>query len=278
MTSATSVKHDTFELSGRTPLFAQSWTPTAEVRGTIGVVHGLGEHSSRYGSFAERFAQAGFRVVAYDQQGHGRTAGKRGDAPSYEALLDDVEALIDRMDGEETSVPKYLFGQSFGGGLVLNFALRRQASLDGVIASSPLLLPSESPPGWKRFAARLLALAYPSFQFRTGVQAEDLTHDETVVAAYQADPLVHDLVSARFAVAMIDAGAWALEHAADLSVPALLMHGLADAITSAAATIKFSRRAGNACTLHTFADLYHELHWEPEREAVFKTAFDWLNC
>ena len=87
MASTISVKHDTFELHGGATLFARSWRPVSEVRGVIGIVHGLGEHSGRYTALAERLAQARFRVVTYDQRGHGRTGGKRGDAERGRRLL-----------------------------------------------------------------------------------------------------------------------------------------------------------------------------------------------
>ncbi|MDA1050647.1 MAG: lysophospholipase [Planctomycetota bacterium] len=278
MDSNLSVTHETFELrAAHQPLFAQSWSPPSELRGVIGIVHGLGEHSSRYQPFAERFARAGYRVVAYDQRGHGRSSGKRGDAPSYEALLDDIGALLAEMNTGDVSLPRFLFGQSFGGGLVLNLALRRRLDLNGIIASSPLLLPTHPPPRWKQWAARLLQRVYPSFRFHTGVLAEEVSHDPAVIADYKADPLVHDLVSARLAVAMLDAGQWALDHADKLAVPTLLMHGTSDPITSVNATINFAQRAGPSCTLRTFPGLYHELHWERERDEAFEVILDWLN-
>ena len=281
MENTISVKHDTFELHGSQALFAQSWRPwssqdASEVRGVVGIVHGLGEHSSRYALLAERLAQSRFRVLAFDQRGHGRTSGKRGDAASIEVLLDDVDVLLAEMTAEHASLPKFLFGQSFGGMLALNFALRRRPHLSGLIASSTLLLPTHPPPPWKQLAARLLRHVCPTFRFRTGVQAEGLSHDPAVVAAYQDDPLVHDLVSARLAVAMLDAGQWALEHAGELTTPTLLMHGLSDPITSAQAILDFARRAGRSCTLRTFPDLYHELHWELERDEAFEVVRDWL--
>ena len=276
-TSTISVKHDTFELQGSTSLFAQSWAPTTTFRGTLGIVHGLGEHSSRYLQFANQLVQAGFRIVAYDQRGHGRTGGKRGDVASYEVLLDDIETLIAEMTAGGAGLPKYLFGQSLGGNLVLNLALRRRPNLAGIIASSPLLLPTHPPSRWKQFAARFLRRTCPSFRFRTGVQAEGLSHDATVVTAYKTDPLVHDLVSARLAVAMLDAGQWALDHASELHLPLLLMHGTADPITAIDATIEFAQRACDTCTLHTFPGLYHELHWERERAEVTKVVVGWIN-
>ena len=94
--------------------------------------------------------------------------------------------------------------------------------------------------------------------------------------AYRDDPRVHDQVSARLAVAMLDAGEWALEHASELSIPTLLLHGEADSITSVDATIAFARSAGDIATLHTFPGLFHELHWERERQDTLQVIVDWL--
>ncbi|MBC8354803.1 MAG: lysophospholipase [Planctomycetes bacterium] len=272
-----SVEHNTFELQGSQPLFAQSWIPSSEIRGTIGIVHGLGEHSSRYRPFAELLATSGYRVFAYDQRGHGQTSGKRGDAPSYDVLLDDVETLLAEMSAADDLSPKFLFGQSFGGALVLNLALRRQPSLNGIIVSSPLLRPTHPPARWKDIAGRCLQRVCPSFQFRTGIEAEQLSHDLAVAKAYKADALVHDQVSARIAVAMLDAGQWAIDHADQLSTPTLLMHGTSDPITSSDATVEFAERASECCTLEIFSDLYHELHWERESDEVFEVVLNWLD-
>lgn len=273
-----SLKHETFELQGSKPLFAQSWQSIdAPVRGRIGIVHGLGEHSSRYHQLAEQFVAEGYSVYAYDQRGHGRTKGTRGDAPSYDTLLDDVEALLLKMDDVAPQSAKFLFGQSFGGALVLNLALRRNPKVCGVISSSPLLVPTHSPSFAKHLFARLIDKVWPTFQFHTKLDASGLSHDEQVVAAYKADQLVHDCVSARVALTMLDAGVWAMQNASGLSIPALLMHGSADPITSAPATAAFAENAPNDLTeLRLFPDCYHELHWEIERDTVFETVLAWL--
>lgn len=276
MLPSTAINHRTFELGDSQRLFAQSWMASSETRGSIGIIHGLGEHSSRYHPLAERFVAAGYHVFAYDQRGHGRTEGRRGDAPSYDVLLDDVEVLIRAMTEADNSAPAFLFGQSFGGCLVLNFALRRQTSLAGIIASSPLLRPTHPPPRWKDNLGRMLQRVWPSFRLRTGVKAEGLSHDPAVVSAYKSDPLVHDLVSARLAVAMLDAGEWAVEHASALKTPTLLMHGTSDPITFADTSIEFAEGAGEICKLALFSGLYHELHREQESDRAFQTILEWL--
>jgi alpha-beta hydrolase superfamily lysophospholipase len=99
-----------------------------------------------------------------------------------------------------------------------------------------------------------------------------------VVRAYVTDPLVHDLITARMFVTVMNTGEWALEHAAELPVPALLMHGSADRLTSAPASQEFARRAGEKVTLVLWDGFYHEIHNEPEQAEVFQTMIPWLDA
>ena len=67
--------HDTWEYRDRMhePIFAQRWVPERP-HAAIQVIHGIGEHSSRYDPFARFLAEHGFAVYAEDHRGHGRTA------------------------------------------------------------------------------------------------------------------------------------------------------------------------------------------------------------
>ena len=91
------------------------------------------------------------------------------------------------------------------------------------------------------------------------------------------DPLVHDRISARLFVDMFDTGLWALDHAAGISFPLLLMHGSADRITSPGASEQFATSAGDKVTLRIWKSLYHEIHNEPEQNEVFAFTIDWMN-
>ena len=55
-------------------LFAQAWLPPAP-RGIVALVHGIAEHSGRYGFLAARANQRGLGVVAADLRGHWRSPG-----------------------------------------------------------------------------------------------------------------------------------------------------------------------------------------------------------
>ena len=70
-----------------TPKIVARWWPVDAPQGVVVLIHGLGEHSGRYGHVARRLNQAGFAVLAPDLPGHGLSEGKRGHFPSYEAVL-----------------------------------------------------------------------------------------------------------------------------------------------------------------------------------------------
>jgi alpha-beta hydrolase superfamily lysophospholipase len=237
----------------------------------------LGEHSGRYHALAEHFCRAGFEVIAFDQIGHGQSGGPRGHVSDYELLLDDIDALVRELRHRGGRGPCWLYGHSLGGNLVLNFLLRRRPELSGAVVTSPLLLPVVSPPLWKRLLATALNGLSPGLTFRTGIDPAALSHDLQAVQRYREDPLVHGRVSVRLAIQMLAAGRWALRHADQLLLPTLLMHGAADRLTSPAASRQFAQQAGSVCTLKVWPDLFHELHWEPQRAQVLDTALDWMN-
>ena len=58
----------------------QAWEPDRALppRAVVLIVHGLGEHASRYAHVAQRLLAWGFAVRAYDQRGHGESGGPRG--------------------------------------------------------------------------------------------------------------------------------------------------------------------------------------------------------
>jgi alpha-beta hydrolase superfamily lysophospholipase len=58
-------------------LHGRDW-PCRAARGTVLVVHGLGEHIGRYAQVAAELNARGWRVVGYDQRGHGASEGGRG--------------------------------------------------------------------------------------------------------------------------------------------------------------------------------------------------------
>lgn len=69
--------------------------PASPLRGSVVIMHGLGEHSGRYRHLAGFLNACGLSVRCYDHRGHGRSQGKRGDVINGDPLLQDAEIVID---------------------------------------------------------------------------------------------------------------------------------------------------------------------------------------
>jgi len=85
-------------------LRGREW-PREPARGTIVLVHGLGEHVGRYAHIAAFFNDRGWRVVGYDHRGHGRSDGARGRLAAVDDLLIDLARAIDAVRAEHPGGP-----------------------------------------------------------------------------------------------------------------------------------------------------------------------------
>ena len=241
------------------------------------LVHGLGEHIGRYVDTARVLTEAGYVLSGFDMRGHGKSEGKRGHTPSYDALMGDISLLIGESSRRFPNKQIFLFGHSLGGNLVLNYALRRGDHLQGVIATSPDLRLAFKPPVWKLFLANLMNHIWPSMHQSTGLDTDALSRIPEVVDAYKNDPLVHNFITPRMFVRMTEAGDRALKNAARFPCALLLMHGSGDRITSPEASREFAEKAGRRCSFKLWEGLFHEIHNEPEKKMVLEYMKNWLN-
>ena len=258
-------------------LFVQAWTVEAP-KAVIGIIHGMGEHSSRYAHVAKALNNAGMSVVSYDQRGHGKSEGKKGHTPSLDLLLDGVDQLLEEMGRLAPSAPKFLFGHSMGGNVLLNHALRRNPKVNGIIASGPYLRLAFEPPAIQVALAKLVKGIVPALGQPTNLDASAISRDKAVVDAYLKDPLVHGRITPAFFVEIDGAAKWALEHAADLKLPLLIYHGAADRLTSHDASKEFASKVKGDVTWRSWAGLFHECHNEPEQQQVFEVIINWVNA
>jgi alpha-beta hydrolase superfamily lysophospholipase len=174
--------------------------------------------------------------------------------------------------------PVFLYGHSMGGAIALMAALDASSSLEaaGVICASPLVRLAQPAPGWKVKAARILARLAPSFLMKNPLEFEDLTRDPRMVEAVRADPLYHNTVSARLGWDIMEWGTWFESLEARSRLPLLVMVGTGDRIVDAQAAAAVAGRLSGKVTLKRWDGLFHELHNEPEREAVMQYVLDWV--
>jgi len=256
-------------------IYACQYVPD-EIKGTVVLVHGLGEHSGRYKkTVIPILLKSGLAVVTYDNVGHGKSSGKRGHCQSYNSLLDILDEVVQKAKHLFPIKPVFLYGHSMGGNLVLNYAMRREVKLAGLVATSPYLRLAFQPPKWKIILGKLMLNVLPSITLPSGLDPKGISRIPEEVEKYKKDPLVHDKVSPMFSFPIMAAGEWAIQNANQLNINALLLHGTADQIISVEGTKEFHRNS-NKTQLELFDDAFHELHNDLCRTEMLAAISNWL--
>lgn len=271
------MKHSeyTWKVGGQ-ELFGQSWL-VENPKAVVGIVHGMGEHAARYNYMIDALTSAGISVIGYDQPGHGKTPGKKGHVASYDVLLDCVDNVIGKMDELAPNAPKFLFGHSMGGNVLINHLLRRKPKVNGAIVSGPWLKLAFDPPAIQVKLAKLVSGILPGLVQSSKLDVNAISSDPKEVQRYSNDPLVHDKISTAFFIGVHDAGLWALGNADKLETPLLLYHGTADQLTSHDASKEFAGKAKGDVTFKSWEGFYHESHNEPKRDELFELIKGWIN-
>ncbi|MFN3416628.1 MAG: lysophospholipase [Caldimonas sp.] len=277
MTQASTATVSTLSAYDGTLLSLRTWpAPEGRVRGTVLIVHGLGEHSARYERVATRLREWGFQAVGYDHRGHGLSLGPRGSLQKDDDLLTDLATVVDHVR-ERHPGPFVLFGHSMGGLTVARFVAGELRPVDAVMLSSPALDIGLS--ALQRGALKASYNLTPTLQLPNGLDVNGISRDPDVVVAYKTDPLVHDRITPRLVNFMLQGGEFVRARAPQWKHPTLLMWATADRLVRPAGSATFAALAPkDLVQAHPFEGYFHELVNEPleAREKVFDTMRSWL--
>jgi alpha-beta hydrolase superfamily lysophospholipase len=285
-----------------TRLHFRRWLPEGEVRATVQILHGMSEHSGRYGRLGAALADRGLAVYAMDLRGHGRTAESTGigrlGGLGIDTVLDDVKALHLLIEDEHPGVPRELLGHSMGSIIALASAERDGADLAGLVLSGPL---GVSPDLADTVTALEEAIAAGAGEnaldaltaFNQGFEPartpfDWLSRDPAEVDAYIADPLSgNDMpLTAAYAAAVfgLSVRAASPEAVAELpdGLPVLLLSGERDPVggedaAQVTALAGLLRDRGLPVEQHVYPDARHEVFNETNRDEVTDDLLAWLD-
>jgi alpha-beta hydrolase superfamily lysophospholipase len=260
------------------PIAHREWLPEGEARGTVVIAHGINEHGGRYAHVAQRLVDDGWMVGAADHRGHGLSGGRRAAVERFDDWITDLDSYIRDV---LTAAPRPLFlvGHSLGGLIAVVYALRHPDVLDGLVLSSPSVMPPTTVSPAAIRAGRFLSRWASNLPVVT-LRLDAVSRDPAVVEAYRSDPLVHlGKVRARTGAEILRAIDEVQRDIARLRLPVLSVQGTVDMLVDPGAARWVDAHVGSADhTLHVYEGLYHEVFNEPERERVLDDVVGWLDA
>lgn len=262
--------------SGNLELFARCWLPEQFPSAMLTIIHGLGGHSGQFYAIAQALIPKGFGVCGLDLRGHGRSPGERGFINHWSEFRDDVTHFLAHIRQQQPGCPLFLLGHSLGGVVVLDYAIRQPEGLQGVIVTAPALGPVAITP-WKLVLGQLLSRVWPQFSLSTGIDLSPASRDPAVLQTYARDPLRHERGTARLSTEFLTATRWVHDHAPDLDIPLLILHGGADRVVPVEGSqLFFEQVTFPDKTRHVYPNSYHELHNDLDSPIVLADLATWM--
>jgi len=266
-----------FKGRGDLNLYYQCWLPADEPKAILLVVHGLAEHSGRYGNLVNYFVPRGYAVYGFDQRGHGKSDGVKGYVDRFSYFVDDLDIFLRLVHSRHYDVKTFLVGHSIGGTIATAYAILHQDEFDGLILSGATLSTPTDVAAGTILAARILSLILPKVGLYV-IDAEGISQDKSVVNAYVDDPLVYrGKIRARLGVELIKAMGTVNRQISEIRLPILVMHGAADRLSDPKGSeMLYQKVSSTDKMLKVYEGYYHEIFNEPGRGQVLADVESWL--
>eukprot|EP00189_Rhodosorus_marinus_P014081 CAMPEP_0184738016 /NCGR_PEP_ID=MMETSP0315-20130426/763_1 /TAXON_ID=101924 /ORGANISM="Rhodosorus marinus, Strain UTEX LB 2760" /LENGTH=456 /DNA_ID=CAMNT_0027205547 /DNA_START=181 /DNA_END=1551 /DNA_ORIENTATION=- len=244
------------------------------------ILHGYSDQGDSYTmtQIAKMATSIGCIAYSVDAHGNGRSDGPRCTVTAYGDLVDDHLLLIDNVKAKHPGKKIFVAGQSMGGGLALNCALRSR-NVSGMILLAPMVKVSEGQSPLLRRLAPLLAATVPYSKIAS-LDVERLSHNPYFqrIQPYQAfgyDDKIVTTTGWQMLKFCIDTS----KQFEDVVTPYIAFHGLDDEITSPDATKDlYKRTSSKDKTIVLLEGKYHELVMEDGRDELLAKMSEWITA
>jgi alpha-beta hydrolase superfamily lysophospholipase len=260
-------------------IYYQSWLPEVEPKAALLIVHGLAEHSGRYGNVVNHFVPLGYAIYGIDHLGHGKSDGKRVYVKRFDDYKNTLKVYFDKIREWQPSKPIFLVGHSMGGLIGAVYLLDHQAELAGAVLSGPAVkIPKHVTP-FILLMGKMLSALTPKFGL-LALDADGVSRDPSVVQAYVSDPLVYrGKATARLAAEMLKAMQTISGQAAKINLPILIVQGSADRLVNpGGAQMLYDAVSSVDKEIRIYDGFYHEVLNEPEHDRVLRDIEIWLEA
>ncbi|ESZ19679.1 bifunctional alpha/beta hydrolase/class I SAM-dependent methyltransferase [Mesorhizobium sp. L48C026A00] len=257
----------TFRSHDGTEIFYRYWPAVGQpAKGAVVLFHRGHEHGGRMAHLVDELDMPGHAFYAWDARGNGRSAGERGYAPSFAALVRDIDCLVREIGRDGFSQRDIaLIAQSFGAVLAAAWVHDYAPQIRALVLASPafsvkLYVPfaKQGIALWQKIKGRFFVNSY--------VKAKFLTHDPERIASFEADPLITRPISSNILVELYDHAARIVSDARAITVPTQLLISGSDWVVRHGPQHEFFvNLASPAKQRHVLPGFFHDTLGERDR-------------
>ncbi|WP_164920064.1 bifunctional alpha/beta hydrolase/class I SAM-dependent methyltransferase [Mesorhizobium ciceri] len=251
-----------------TEIFYRFWpAASADANGAVVLFHRGHEHGGRMAHLVDELRMPDHAFYAWDARGNGRSSGERGYAPSFSALVRDIDCFmreIAERDGFATR-DIALIAQSFGAVLAAAWVHDYAPKLRAMVLASPafsvkLYVPfaKEGIALWQKIKGRFFVNSY--------VKAKFLTHDPVRIASFESDPLITRPIASNILVELYQHAARIVADARAITAPTQLLLSGSDWVVRHGPQHEFFVNLGSRIKeRHVLPGFFHDTLGERDR-------------
>ncbi|MFZ5815039.1 MAG: alpha/beta fold hydrolase [Bacillota bacterium] len=262
---------------GGLKLFYRLWEPD-QVKGSLLLVPGAGEHGGRYEHVAAWFVSQGLAVWAMDHRGHGRSEGDRMHIDRFDQYVADLHAFV-QLAAARHGKP-VMVGHSMGGLIAYHYAVAHPDAIRGLVLSSPWFRNRAEPTGVQKLLLPALSVLVPRARLKGALPPEACHRNPEFLARDRSDPLRPGSFTPRWFSECVKAAAAchsSMSFPSELPV-FFLVSGTDHLLIPEAARAVFDRIQSRRKAFRFYPERYHELFNDPGYEEVFADLLAWLRA
>jgi len=244
-------------------------------------VHGIQSHGGWFEWSASQLATGGPLVILPDRRGSGLNSAARGDTPSAQRWIEDLDELAAWATRDFGVQRFWAVGVSWGGKLALAWALRQPRRIERLLLIAPGFFPAVDVGVWARIQIGLAMLARRTRRFPIPLNDPALFTANSAGQAFIAgDPLKLTQATARFFYesARLDRHLVRVRPHSLKAEVALVLAGRDRIIRNAPTQAWLEKVAARPPAVHTFADASHTLEFEPDLAPFAAMLEQWLSA
>lgn len=255
----------------------KSWIPHEKPSAVIIALHGMNDYHHGMGLMALAFKEAGMATYAIDQRGFGQAPG-RGIWPGEANMVADTQDMLRALRAQYPDTPLFLLGESMGAAVAMLSLQGEGAHLvNGAIFVSPAVWDEGVMGPLYRSVLWALAHIMPS----TTLTGEGLkivaTDNATVLREMSRDENIIRETRIDAIYGVVEIMNRAGEQKLDANLPLLIIYGEKDEVIPPNAMGALGKRlTGKNQSTRVYADHYHLLLRDIERDAIHRDVIEWI--